>query len=134
MGRFATNIAKELRELSSMPAGDPSDFFFSSLNEPLAPFDNRSALELLEDKITLKEVENNLAKGKISNTGNYNTNGEQTGHLNRSFTQYIRGSGEYTHEEMEEREKSRKNRSNPTEIPILMSRFSAKTKSEDALV
>lgn len=83
MGMFASNIAKELRELSSMPAGDPAEFFFSSLNEPLAPADTRSALELVEEKVTVEEIQENLKKGhSASNNGG----------ISRSFTQLHRAS------------------------------------------
>lgn len=81
MGTFASNIAKELRELSSMPAGDPGDFFFCSLNEPLAPMDTRSALELVEEKVTVSEIEEQLRKGRVTNSG-----------ISRSFTQLHRTS------------------------------------------
>lgn len=83
------NIAKELRELSSMPAGDPGEFFFSSLNEPLAPFDTRTAFELIDEKVPLKEIEDSLKKGRIGGNGGNNGLG---GGLSRSFTQLHRGS------------------------------------------
>lgn len=83
MGMFASNIAKELRELSSMPAGDPGDFFFSTLNEPLAPADTRSAWELAEDKVGVHEIQEKLKMGHASAAGS---------NLNRSFTQIHRAS------------------------------------------
>ena len=84
MGMFASNIAKELRELSSMPAGDPGEFFFSTLNEPLAPADTRSAFELAEDKVTVDEIQKTLKKGHAGS--------DAGAKLNRSFTQLQRNS------------------------------------------
>jgi hypothetical protein len=81
MGAFASVIAKELRELSSMPANDPSDFFFSPFNEPLAPVDTRSALELVANNVPLYEIEDSLKRCHANHTG-----------ISRSFTQLQRGS------------------------------------------
>lgn len=117
MGMFASNIAKELRELSSMPAGDPSEFFFTSMNEPLAPFDNRSALELIESKVSLKEIEDGLKKGKISSQA----------HLSRSFTQLHRGSN------VGKEEEGRPDHHSGFELGSIVGKF-GKTKKEDELV
>lgn len=115
MGTFAVNIAKELHELAAMPPGDPADFFFSSLNEPLAPTDVRSAVELVSSGVTVREIQSALKTGHDGHTGT----------ISRSYTQLQRGSSV----DESSRPVSRK----PSDFSVSMPKL-GKTKSEVGMV
>ncbi|KAG8956833.1 hypothetical protein FRC04_000311 [Tulasnella sp. 424] len=50
LDHFCLQIQRELAEITAHPAPDPASFIFSHTNQPLAPSDRRSALEILTDK------------------------------------------------------------------------------------
>lgn len=60
-----------------MPPQDPADFFFCPLNEPLAPMDVRSTSDLVQDEVTVEDIQESLSKG----------HGEHTHGISRSFTE-----------------------------------------------
>ena len=76
MGLFCDAIRKELSELSSMPPRPVEVFFFCEANEPLAPADVRSTAQLVEDRATVDDIVEALAKEHDHGNG-----------LNRSFTE-----------------------------------------------
>jgi hypothetical protein len=82
---FCNVIRKELRELVAQPVLSPEDFFFTPYNEPLAPNDIRSATELLDDEVTVEDIETAF-RHKSNAT------------VNRSFTEahMLRKSREYS--------------------------------------
>jgi len=83
---FATNIGRELHELAAMPPIDPSEFFFSPYNEPLAPGDCRSAPEIIADGSKVADIEGALTKGHEKHAG---TSSDGPG-ISRSFTEIQR--------------------------------------------
>ena len=77
MGAFVANIRKELREVAAMPPVDPSEFIFSSWNEPLGSADTRSAAELVQAGVDVDEIECALARESNRSNG-----------IERSYTDY----------------------------------------------
>lgn len=66
LGYFCETIQRELQEVAAMPPVDPADFIFSYLNEPLGSGDTRSALELVDERVSQQEIEESLAEGHVS--------------------------------------------------------------------
>ena len=66
LGYFCETIQRELQEVAAMPPVDPADFIFSYLNEPLGSGDTRSALELVDERVTQQEIEDSLAECHVS--------------------------------------------------------------------
>ncbi|KAG8956837.1 hypothetical protein FRC04_000315 [Tulasnella sp. 424] len=50
LDHFCLQIQRELAEITAHPAPDPASFIFSHTNQPFAPSDRRSAIEILTDK------------------------------------------------------------------------------------
>ncbi|KAG8956831.1 hypothetical protein FRC04_000309 [Tulasnella sp. 424] len=50
LDHFCLQIQRELAEITAHPAPDPASFIFSHFNQPFAPSDRRSAIEILTDK------------------------------------------------------------------------------------
>ncbi|KAG8910905.1 hypothetical protein FRC00_007365, partial [Tulasnella sp. 408] len=47
---FCLQIQRELAEITAHPAPDPSGFIFSQFNQPFAPGDRRTAIDILRQK------------------------------------------------------------------------------------
>ncbi|KIO25155.1 hypothetical protein M407DRAFT_25481, partial [Tulasnella calospora MUT 4182] len=65
---FCLQIQRELAEITAHPAPDPSGFIFSQFNQPFAPHDRRTAIDILrenkntEDHQSVADVRQTLVK------------------------------------------------------------------------
>lgn len=62
---FCLQIQRELAEITAHPAPDPSGFIFSQFNQPFAPHDRRTAVEILRQK---KDTEDREAVANVRQT------------------------------------------------------------------
>ncbi|KIO21829.1 hypothetical protein M407DRAFT_28597 [Tulasnella calospora MUT 4182] len=79
---FCHQIQRELAEIAVHPAPDPSGFIFSQFNQPFAPSDRRTAIDILRDN---KDAEGHEAIPSVRHTlaRNYQEVFEATSRKNR---------------------------------------------------